>query len=158
MTDHCPIPAALAMCAAAGVAALCAPQSLAQQAVAPAHRERGNLVFENIPLPDAALTARLERYAQSRQGTFLDWMADGSLLVATRFGDTEQLHRVAAPLGMREQLTFYQDPIEWARAPRTGSGFVFLKDQGGMRTRRCTTRAAAATCVSSPTATSFTAA
>jgi len=131
MTDHCPIPAALAMCAAAGVAALCAPQSLAQQAVAPAHRERGNLVFENIPLPDAALTARLERYAQSRQATFLDWLADGSLLVATRFGDTEQLHRVAAPLGMREQLTFYQDPIEWARAPRTGSGFVFLKDQGG---------------------------
>jgi dipeptidyl aminopeptidase/acylaminoacyl peptidase len=32
---------------------------------------------------------------------------------------------------MREQLTFYQDPIEWAHAPRTGSGFVFLKDQGG---------------------------
>src|SRR3989440_295205 len=130
MTDHCSLAAALAMCAAAGVAVLCAPQSRAQQA-APAHRERGNLVFENIPLADAALMARLERYQQSRQATFLDWLADGSLLVATRFGDSEQLHRVAAPLGMREQLTFYQDPIEWARAPRSGSGFVFLKDQGG---------------------------
>src|SRR5256886_12238847 len=41
------------------------------------------------------------------------------------------MHRVAAPLGMREQLTFYQDPIEWARAPGTGWSFVLLKDQGG---------------------------
>ncbi|TLY73980.1 MAG: hypothetical protein E6K43_09710 [Gammaproteobacteria bacterium] len=84
MTDHCPIPAALAMCAAAGVAALCAPQSLAQQAVAPAHRERGNLVFENIPLPDAALTARLERYAQSREPAGRDAL---------------RRHRAAAPRG-----------------------------------------------------------
>src|SRR5207302_453383 len=133
MADQCSLPAALAVCAAAGVAALCTSASLAQQP-APAHRELGNLVFESVPLPYAALMARLERYAQSRQATFLDWLADGSLLVATRFGDTEQLHRVAAPFGMREQLTFYQDPIEWARAPRTGSGFVFLKDQGGDET------------------------
>src|SRR3984893_7781613 len=131
MTDHCSFPAVLAVCAAAGVAALSASVSLAQQAPAPPHRERGTLVFENIPLPDTALMARLERYQQSRQGTFLDWLADGSLLIGTRFGDTEQLHRVAAALGMREQLTFYQDPIEWARAARSGSGFVFLKDQGG---------------------------
>src|SRR6266480_4925672 len=130
MADQCSLPAALAVCAAAGVAALCASASLAQQP-APAHRELGNLVLESVPLPDAALMARLERYQQSRQATFLDWLADGGLLVATRFGDSEQLHRVAAPLGMREQLTFYQDPIEWARAPRGGSGFVFLKDQGG---------------------------
>ena len=131
MTDHCSFPAALAACAAAGLGALSASVSVAQQAAAPQHRERGTLVFENTPLPDTALMARLERYQQSREATFLDWLADGGMLVATRFGDTEQLHRVAAPLGMREQLTFYQDPIEWARAPRTGSGFVFLKDQGG---------------------------
>jgi dipeptidyl aminopeptidase/acylaminoacyl peptidase len=131
MTEQRSFPAARAVWAAAALAALTASQSPAQQAAAPQHRERGNLVFENIPLPDAALVARLGRYQQSRQATFLDWLADGSVLIATRFGDTEQLHRVAAPLGMREQLTYYQDPIEWARAPRTGSGFVFLKGQGG---------------------------
>ena len=131
MTEHRSFPAARAVCAAAALAALTAPQSLAQQPPAPQHRERGSLVFENIPLPDTALMARLGRYQQSREATFLDWLADGGMLIATRFGDTEQLHRVAAPLGMREQLTFYQDPIEWARAPRTGSGFVFLKDQAG---------------------------
>ena len=82
MADHCSIPAALAVCVAAGLAALSASVSLAQQAAAPQHRERGNLVFENIPLPDTALMARLGRYQQSRQATFLDWFADGSLLIA----------------------------------------------------------------------------
>jgi len=91
----------------------------------------GDLVFDGIPPPDPALAARLARYQQSRGATFLDWMADGSMLIETRFGDTVQVHRVAAPLGMREQLTFYPDPIAWARAARSGSGFVFLKDQGG---------------------------
>jgi len=38
---------------------------------------------------------------------------------------------VAAPLATREQLTFYQDAIEWARAAKSGGGFVFLKDHAG---------------------------
>jgi len=95
------------------------------------HRERGNLVFDGIPPADPALAARLARYQQSRGATFLDWLADGSLLVSTRFGDTEQVHRVSAPLGMREQLTFYSDPIEWARGAKSGKGFAFLKDHAG---------------------------
>src|SRR5215470_771306 len=95
------------------------------------HRERGNLIFDGIPPPDPVLAARLPRYQQSRGATFLDWLADGSLLVSTRFGDTEQVHRVSAPLGMREQLTFYSDPIEWARGAKSGTGFVFLKDHAG---------------------------
>src|ERR1700730_12248077 len=131
MTDHRSFPAARVVWAAAALAALSAHPSVAQQAAAPQHRERGTLVFQSIPLPDTALMARLERYQQWSEATYLDWLADGGMLIARRFGDTEQLHRVAAPLGMREQLTFYQDPIEWARAPRTGSGFVFLKGQGG---------------------------
>jgi dipeptidyl aminopeptidase/acylaminoacyl peptidase len=99
----------------------------------PSHQERGNLIFEGIPPLDTAMAARLERYQQSRQATFLDWQADGSMLVATRFGEVEQVHRIAAPLGMREQLTFSQDPVSVARAPATGAGngFVFLKDHGG---------------------------
>jgi dipeptidyl aminopeptidase/acylaminoacyl peptidase len=95
------------------------------------HRERGNLVFDGIPPADAGLAARLARYQQSRGATFLDWLADGSLIASTRFGDTEQVHRVNAPLGMREQLTFYSDPIEWARGAKSGKGFVFLKDHAG---------------------------
>ncbi|HET9391217.1 MAG TPA: alpha/beta fold hydrolase [Steroidobacteraceae bacterium] len=116
-----------------GPLALLAALPAAAQPQGASHREHGNLVFEGIPAPDAQLGERLAQYRQYRQATFLDWLPDGSMLVATRFGDVEQVHRVAAPLGMREQLTFYSEPVSIARAPRTGpgDGFVFLKDQGG---------------------------
>ena len=122
--------AARALCAAGAVLCFSGP-ALAQLPPGNAHRERGALTFEGVPPPDAALSARLERYLQSRGATFIDWTADGSLLVKTRFGDTEQLHRVAAAGAAREQLTFYTDPIEWARAAKSGPGFVFWKDKAG---------------------------
>ncbi|HEX4648703.1 MAG TPA: alpha/beta fold hydrolase [Steroidobacteraceae bacterium] len=121
--------------AVAGLAVLTAAATSAAVPSPPApvlqQRERGTLVFDDIPLPDPALTARLTRYEQSREATFLDWLTDGSLLISTRFAETRQLHRVASPLGMREQLTYYKDPVEWARAPRTGGGFAFVKDHDG---------------------------
>jgi len=129
MTDQRSSPRMLAACAALLLLASSAGHT--QQAPTARHREQGSLVFDGIPPADPALAARLTRYQQSRGATFLDWQADGSMLIGTRFGDSEQLHRVAAPLGMREQLTFYADPIEWARAAKSGPGFVFLKDQAG---------------------------
>jgi dipeptidyl aminopeptidase/acylaminoacyl peptidase len=121
------IPAACLILSAAASAQQQQPPGL------PSHQEHGNLIMEGVPSPDAALAARLERYQHSRQASFLDWLPDGSMLVATRFGEVEQVHRVAAPLGMREQLTFSAEPVSGARAPRSasGNGFVFLKDQGG---------------------------
>jgi dipeptidyl aminopeptidase/acylaminoacyl peptidase len=103
----------------------------AQGVTAVTHREQGALVYENIPPPDPREAARLERYLNARSATFLDWMADGSLLIKTRFGETEQLHRVAGPGAAREQLTFSPDPVEWARAARSGNGAVFWSDRGG---------------------------
>ncbi|HET9862001.1 MAG TPA: hypothetical protein VFP37_01045, partial [Steroidobacteraceae bacterium] len=107
--------------------------ALAAGAAHGAVEERGNLVLDNVPGVETALTARLEDYLNSRGASFGDWLPDGGLLVATRFGDTDQLHRVAAPLGAREQLTFYRDPVGTARVPRTAvaPGFVFLRDEGG---------------------------
>src|SRR5271170_3163011 len=102
MTDR-RLPAAAA--AALLLTVLAAAAASAQTAPGQ-RREHGNLVFDGIPAPDAALAARLERYQQSRGATFLDWQADGSMLVATRFGDVEQVHRVTGPSSMREQLTF----------------------------------------------------
>lgn len=103
-------------------------------AAAPAARhEQGNLIFDGIPQRDPALAGRLQRYLDSRRANFLDWLPDGGMLVATRFGDAEQIHRVTAPLGMREQLTFFSEPVAVALAPRVpnAEGFLFLKDQGG---------------------------
>src|SRR5258708_39072735 len=59
----------------------------------PQRRERGTLVLENIPPMESALKARLERYQHSRQGTFLGWLADGTMLMATRFVDTGKVPR-----------------------------------------------------------------
>lgn len=92
-------------------------------------RESGNLVLEGVPPRDAAMTERLGRYLNGRSAKFLDWQPDGALLVSTRFGDVDQVHRVVAPLGSREQLTFYPEPITAAAA--NANGFVFLKDKGG---------------------------
>src|SRR6185312_7800830 len=106
---------------------------LAQSAPGTLRRESGNLVLEGVPARDPALTERIGRYLNNRQARFLDWMPDGSMLIATRFGDVEQVHRVAAAMGDREQLTFYSEPISDARAPTVANaaGFVFLKDRGG---------------------------
>ena len=95
--------------------------------------ERGNLVLDNIPAVDTPLTARLDDYLNSRGASFVDWLPDGGLLIATRFGDVEQLHRVTTPMGAREQLTFYREPVTVARSPQSAvaSGFAFLKDVGG---------------------------
>src|SRR5450432_1137539 len=121
----------LVACAPAAVALAITVSVTAQTAVPTAHRERGALVFEGIPPADPALTLRLDPYLQSRSATFLDWTADGGLLIKTRFGDTEQVHQVAAAGGARYQRTFYPDAISWAHAAKQGGGFVFSKDQAG---------------------------
>ncbi len=94
--------------------------------------QRGNLVLENIPALDTALAERLDDWLAVRGASFVDFLPDGALLISTRFGDVEQLHRVAAPGAAREQLTFYREPVASARAARGGAnGFVFLKDRDG---------------------------
>jgi Tol biopolymer transport system component len=107
-----------------------ASQANAQQPVpVTLRRESGNLVLEGIPERDPAMGEKLARYINGRSARFADWQPDGSLLVATRFGDVDQIHRVSAPLGTREQLTYYPEPITQAKA--NAQGFVFLKDVGG---------------------------
>ena len=100
---------------------------------AAAVEERGTLVLDNIPSVDTPLTTRLDDYMSSRGASFVDWLPDGAMLVSTRFADVDQLHRVAMPLGDREQLTFYREPVTVARAPQSAvaTGFAFLRDTGG---------------------------
>ena len=103
-------------------------------APAPDHerREIGNLVIDGVPeIPDA-VTERLRRYQNTRYARLLGWMGD-SVLIASRFGETAQVHRVDAPLGMRRQLTFAAEPIAnaWASSAPEVPGFVYAKDVGG---------------------------
>ena len=94
---------------------------------------RDNLVFDNIPEPPAGSTEQLDAYLSARQATPLGWSPRGQLLIATRFGDVDQLHVVDRAGGERRQITFLRDPIAYgAFSPDPNrSAVVFSKDVGG---------------------------
>ncbi|MBN8212477.1 MAG: S9 family peptidase [Xanthomonadales bacterium] len=96
--------------------------------------EVGNRISENIPAIPAELIERLNRYQNTRGAGVAGWTKNGCLLISTRFAETNQAHRVCQPLGMREQLTFYPEPLGgMSPSPAKSSldGFVFSKDKGG---------------------------
>src|SRR5271170_3483341 len=95
--------------------------------------ERGNLTFENIPDVPADLTEKLDGYTNARQATVLGWSPKGQLLIATRFGDVDQLHLVEQAGGARRQLTFLHEPVtEASFSPDPArNAIVFLADVGG---------------------------
>lgn len=107
--------------------------SLAMPAVAQQvqRREIGAQIFENVPEAPQAVKDSIARYQNARSAYFADWLPDGSMLIRTRFGATNQVHRVGAANGDRQQITFYEDPIGDASVVPGGSNFVFLKDTGG---------------------------
>ena len=102
------------------------PRGAAAQSAIPA-----NIVVDNVPTLTNDLLANLTRYQNTRSAQLLGWMGDG-VLISTRFGNTVQLHRVEAPLGMRRQMTFFDEPVAGAAVnPGSRVGFVYLKDVGG---------------------------
>jgi dipeptidyl aminopeptidase/acylaminoacyl peptidase len=95
--------------------------------------EVANRISENLPEIPPELIESLNRYQNTRGASFQGWLDDGSLLIGTRFGDTAQVHRVERPLGAREQVTFYREPVRGVavRPGGHGPGFLFSKDTGG---------------------------
>ena len=96
-------------------------------------RESGQLVLEDVPEIPADLQARIRAYQNARSATFSGFAPGRGLLVRTRFGETDQLHRVAAPMGAREQLTFFMEPVGSVATSPTAErpGVVFAMDAGG---------------------------
>lgn len=92
---------------------------------------KGNLVLESIPEIPAEISERLSAYENVRSHAFLDWTGDGSILITTRFGDTNQVHEVKAPGGARRQLTFYEETVSNAAMSPKGGAFLFARDKGG---------------------------
>ncbi len=112
--------------------AAAAAETAVVKAPSPIQRdEAGARVSENIPpIPDD-LAATLARYQNTRGANFGGWLPDGCLIISTRFGDTNQAHRVCQPLGMREQLTFFKEPISNVATSPGRNGFVYGQDVGG---------------------------
>lgn len=91
-----------------------------------------NLEVHGVADIPADLVEDMQRYRNTREAELYGWLGDG-VLVATRFGDTTQLHRLDEPLGAREQLTFFDEPVAGARvaANESADGFVYARDTGG---------------------------
>ncbi len=88
---------------------------------------------ENVPKIPASMAETAGRYGAYRSAGLADWNpAKREMLIATRFGDTPQLHLVSAPGGARQQLTFFPDAVTNGRFhPNGGAYIVFSKDIGG---------------------------
>ncbi len=90
------------------------------------------LVRDGLAPEDPAAAAALPAYLQARAARFVDWLADGGMLIATRFGQSEQIHRLRGPLAMREQLSFAPDGVITAAArPFAGDVMVYLQSRHG---------------------------
>jgi hypothetical protein len=91
------------------------------------------IVSDGVPAIPDALVASVQPYLQARHAAFLGWNAqDRSMLIKTRFGNTEQVHRVAKPGADREQLSFESEPVLTASlSPGKGDVTLVQKDFGG---------------------------
>ena len=108
---------------------LCIEATTAQE-----RREMGNLVLEDVPEVPQEIKSRIQQYQNTRSASMADWMPnDQGILIATRFGNTSQLHVVNEPGSARNQITFFEEPVGGGSfSPSAGhNGFLFTKDEGG---------------------------
>jgi dipeptidyl aminopeptidase/acylaminoacyl peptidase len=105
---------------------------IAQEAATPPAVEKpAALTADGIPPVPAELAARTRPYMEFRTAGFAGWnRRDRSMLITTRFGNTNQLHRVAMPMGAREQISFEAEPVGGTWSP-AGDVLVASKDVGG---------------------------
>ena len=90
------------------------------------------LVADQIPSVPLDMVERTRPYMEYRTASFVDWDPKSrAMLVSTRFADTSQLHRVATPMGQREQMTFAGEPVYSGHYAPDGSALLFEKDSGG---------------------------
>lgn len=92
-----------------------------------------NLIAENIlPIPKT-LNQAIKKYSESRNAGIASVHPNGKEIIAvTRFGSTNQLHKITIPMGARKQLTFFDEPVGTASyEPVKGEYLIYTKDTGG---------------------------
>ncbi|NJC34888.1 dipeptidyl aminopeptidase/acylaminoacyl peptidase [Sphingomonas jejuensis] len=110
-----------------------APAPAAASAAAAVVPRPAALVSDGVPEVPQALATATRPYMEFRTAGFSGWdRNDRSMLIATRFGDTAQLHKVRAPGADRRQISFEAEPIAGGSyARRTGDVLVVAMDVGG---------------------------
>lgn len=86
-----------------------------------------------VPAIPAPVFERMRQYQDVRNAAFQGWSPDGvGMLIATRFGNTNQLHRVYSPGGRREQITFFAEPASGKILPgKADQDVLVVMSQGG---------------------------
>ncbi|HEX6252456.1 MAG TPA: prolyl oligopeptidase family serine peptidase [Gemmatimonadaceae bacterium] len=113
------------------VASLLLPAATLAQATSTAVERPAALVADGIPPVPLELAERTRPYMEFRTASFAGWQPrDSSMLITTRFGNTNQIHRVARPMGAREQLSFEVERVSGTWSP-TGDVLLATKDVGG---------------------------
>jgi dipeptidyl aminopeptidase/acylaminoacyl peptidase len=97
---------------------------------------RGNLVLDGFPeqstlAPDKIDT--LDAYLGAREARPQGFTGKGQVLIATRFGDVDELHLVDQMQGTRRQLTFVREPVRFgAFSPDPNrNAFFYSADAAG---------------------------
>ncbi len=92
------------------------------------------IITENIPPIPVEIQKKMEQYTEMKSAAFADWDPRGQgMIIATRTGNTTQLHWLEKPLGESKQLTDFPEPVTDAYfSPDPGKKyFLFTKDAGG---------------------------
>jgi dipeptidyl aminopeptidase/acylaminoacyl peptidase len=92
-----------------------------------------SIAARNVPsIPKDRVTDLLP-YENIRTASLADWHpTERKMYIRTRFAQSVQLHEVAMPMGARQQLTFYNDPLMGGAArPGNGDQVVFALNEAG---------------------------
>ncbi len=130
---HARLIALLLATAAAPLAAQNAPApNPAPSPAIPAVAIPAALTAEEMPPIPLEMAERARPYLEARGAGFAGWDPNTrAVLIATRFANTSQLHRVEAPMGARTQISFEAEPVRGSYAPAKGDIIVVSKDRGG---------------------------
>lgn len=92
-----------------------------------------NLIVENIPEISKDLAAQVKKYSESRGASIAAiHPVKNEIIISTRFGATNQLHKVSQPMGDRKQFTFFDEPINGGSyEPIKGDYLIYSRDNGG---------------------------
>lgn len=90
------------------------------------------ITTEQVPVIPGKVFDRLRKYQSARAAVFNGWSPDGrGVLIGTRFGDTAQLHRVLTPGGRRQQISFFEEPVDGQFVPKSTDGTVLVTYSAG---------------------------
>ena len=92
-----------------------------------------SIVARHVPPIPQSEAEVLREFENMRSASFADWNPEARrMLILTRFAQAAQVHEVAAPLGARTQITFYDEPVnDAAYRPGDPSQVVFSVNAGG---------------------------